>query len=166
MFTSFIKLTHAQVILPPAKTIVLVEFLHSNDAKKAFKELSYRKFKHVPLYLEWAPAKLFDVPPPTSKEENTTVEITSNNAIELEKKSVTQDENTTSQKQRGIFHAIHPLMHQELVKDALIEEDTSSANSSTVYVKNLNFITTEVFSQSIYPLIFQGIFAFLLCQYW
>lgn len=45
-----------RVILPPAtKAIAMVEFLEANEARSAFKHLAYSKFKHVPLYLEWAP---------------------------------------------------------------------------------------------------------------
>lgn len=46
-------------MLPPAKTIALVEFSEPNEAKKAFRELAYKKFKHVPLFLEWAPMNIF-----------------------------------------------------------------------------------------------------------
>eukprot|EP01006_Ploeotia_vitrea_P049046 TRINITY_DN67305_c8_g4_i2.p1 TRINITY_DN67305_c8_g4~~TRINITY_DN67305_c8_g4_i2.p1 ORF type:complete len:539 (+),score=308.43 TRINITY_DN67305_c8_g4_i2:115-1731(+) len=48
-----------RVLLPPTKTVAVVEFLESSDAKKAFRRLAYTKFKHVPLYLEWAPKKFF-----------------------------------------------------------------------------------------------------------
>ena len=44
-----------KVILPPAGVSALVEFLESSHAKAAFKRLAYSKFKHLPLYLEWAP---------------------------------------------------------------------------------------------------------------
>ena len=44
-----------KVILPPAGISALVEFLEPSHAKAAFKRLAYSKFKHLPLYLEWAP---------------------------------------------------------------------------------------------------------------
>lgn len=37
----------------------LVEFIHNSEAKTAFRQLAYSKFKHLPLYLEWAPDKVF-----------------------------------------------------------------------------------------------------------
>ncbi|CAN0483703.1 unnamed protein product, partial [Discosporangium mesarthrocarpum] len=49
-----------RVLLPPSKTVALVEFLAPADARKAFKRLAYKRFQHVPLYLEWAPVKVFD----------------------------------------------------------------------------------------------------------
>ncbi|XP_019858174.1 PREDICTED: probable RNA-binding protein 19 isoform X2 [Amphimedon queenslandica] len=45
----------SRVILPPAGISALVEYSSSSNAKVAFKKLSYCEFKHLPLYLEWAP---------------------------------------------------------------------------------------------------------------
>lgn len=44
-----------QVILPPAAISAMVEFAEANHAKQAFSKLAYTSFKHLPLYLEWAP---------------------------------------------------------------------------------------------------------------
>ena len=44
-----------QVILPPAAISAVVEFAEANHAKQAFSKLAYTSFKHLPLYLEWAP---------------------------------------------------------------------------------------------------------------
>jgi multiple RNA-binding domain-containing protein 1 len=35
----------------------MVEFFESSEARTAFRSLAYSKFKHVPLFLEWAPVK-------------------------------------------------------------------------------------------------------------
>ena len=43
------------ILLPPSRTIAVVEYRNANDAKLAFRRLAYRRFKSVPLYLEWAP---------------------------------------------------------------------------------------------------------------
>jgi hypothetical protein len=51
-------------VLPPTKTLALVEFLEAAEARAAFKTLAYRKFHHVPLYVEWAPSDIFALPPP------------------------------------------------------------------------------------------------------
>ena len=45
-----------RVIIPPSKTMAIVEMFEDSEARTAFRSLAYRKFKHVPLYLEWAPA--------------------------------------------------------------------------------------------------------------
>mmetsp|Transcript_13137 Transcript_13137/g.23792 ORF Transcript_13137/g.23792 Transcript_13137/m.23792 type:complete len:180 (+) Transcript_13137:1068-1607(+) len=44
-----------RILLPPSRTIAMVEYGHATDAKRAFRKLAYKRFKHVPLYLEWAP---------------------------------------------------------------------------------------------------------------
>ena len=44
-----------QVLLPPANTLALVEFLEVGEAKKAFRQLAYSKLHGSPLFLEWAP---------------------------------------------------------------------------------------------------------------
>ncbi|CAG8577126.1 1353_t:CDS:10 [Ambispora leptoticha] len=46
-------------ILPPSKTIAIIEFLNPTEARAAFFGLAYKKFKGVPLYLEKAPANIF-----------------------------------------------------------------------------------------------------------
>ena len=48
-----------KVVLPPAKTLCIVEYLEPNEAKKGFRSLAYKKFKTVPLYLEWAPGNVY-----------------------------------------------------------------------------------------------------------
>ena len=45
----------ARVVLPPSKTLALVELVEPSDAKRAFKRLAYKNFKKMPLFLEWAP---------------------------------------------------------------------------------------------------------------
>lgn len=36
-----------------------MEFLDAGEAKQAFKNLAYSRFKNLPLYLEWAPLAVF-----------------------------------------------------------------------------------------------------------
>ena len=48
-----------RIILPPYGQCALIVFEHSQEARQAFKQLSYRKFKdNRPLYLEWAPGNV------------------------------------------------------------------------------------------------------------
>lgn len=47
------------IILPPYGHCALIVFQHPQEARQAFKQLSYRKFKdNRPLYLEWAPGNV------------------------------------------------------------------------------------------------------------
>ncbi|XP_076053451.1 putative RNA-binding protein 19 [Oratosquilla oratoria] len=48
-----------RVVLPPSGVTAIIEFLDSSEAKNAFKNLAYSKFKYLPLYLEWAPVDTF-----------------------------------------------------------------------------------------------------------
>jgi multiple RNA-binding domain-containing protein 1 len=48
-----------RIILPPYGYCALIVFEHPQEARQAFKQLSYRKFKdNRPLYLEWAPGNV------------------------------------------------------------------------------------------------------------
>ena len=44
-----------RLVLPPGGISALVEFTEALNARSAFKKLVYTSFKHLPLYLEWAP---------------------------------------------------------------------------------------------------------------
>ena len=48
----------ANVLLPPARTLALVEFLEVGEARRAFRAVAYSKLHGVPIYLEWAPLGL------------------------------------------------------------------------------------------------------------
>lgn len=53
LFQSFGQLV--KVILPPAGISAMVDFAEPSHARQAFSKLAYTSFKHMPLYLEWAP---------------------------------------------------------------------------------------------------------------
>ncbi|KAI8365882.1 hypothetical protein EDC96DRAFT_608172 [Choanephora cucurbitarum] len=48
-----------RLLIPPAKTIAVVEFLEPSEARTAFKSLAYRRYKDSLIYLEKAPSGLF-----------------------------------------------------------------------------------------------------------
>lgn len=53
-----------RIVLPPYGQCALIAFEHPQEARQAFKQLSYRKFKdNRPLYLEWAPGNVLAAPP-------------------------------------------------------------------------------------------------------
>ena len=49
----------ARLVLPPTRTLAIVEFAAAADARRAFQALAYKRFQAVPLYLEWAPRGIF-----------------------------------------------------------------------------------------------------------
>ncbi|CAH1179142.1 unnamed protein product [Phaedon cochleariae] len=107
-----------RVILPPSGITAIVEFLEPSEARKAFTRLAYSKFKNVPLYLEWAPENsLKDMP-----------------RVETEKTLKTNFETNPSQ-ETGV----------EVENDAGDNDDCDEEpeDDSTLFVKNLNFKTTD-----------------------
>ncbi|CAB1115256.1 unnamed protein product [Ectocarpus sp. CCAP 1310/34] len=103
-----------RVLLPPSKTVALVEFLAASDAKKAFKRLACARFQHVLLYLEWAPLKAFkDTFEPSSKPASLPA---SEKAATGEEAKVDEDE---------------------------VAAGRASKEPLTMFVKNLSFSTTE-----------------------
>ncbi|GMF16715.1 unnamed protein product [Phytophthora lilii] len=109
-------------LLPPSKTLAVVEFLEPSEARKAFRSLAYKKYQHVPLYLEWAPVKVFDRPASAS---------TTGKASASEQKGI----KTTA----------------AVVPDVDDDGDTAVGDAShTICVKNLNFFTKEATLEKIF----------------
>lgn len=109
-------------LLPPSKTLAVVEFLEPSEARKAFRSLAYKKYQHVPLYLEWAPVKVFDRPASSSS---------SAKASASEQKGI----KTTS----------------AVVPDVDDDGDTAVGDAChTICVKNLNFCTKETVLEKIF----------------
>lgn len=107
-----------KIILPPSGVTCLVKFEDPSEARKAFKKLAYSKFKHVPLYLEWAPENVL-------KEGDKVDEP----AIEKNEEKV---ESTQEEQPKA-----------EQIKEDDDEDDTPPEANTTLFIKNLNFETDE-----------------------
>jgi multiple RNA-binding domain-containing protein 1 len=105
-----------KILLPPSKTAALVEYGHATDARRAFRKLAYKKFKHVPLYLEWASMKTGGKQIPPS--EDNTVDAPNQGSSDF-------------------------LVKPGLLEEDPSMETANTGLSQTVYVKNLNFATNE-----------------------
>nr|XP_022340473.1 probable RNA-binding protein 19 [Crassostrea virginica] len=105
-----------RVILPPSGVTAIIEYLDPTEAKLGFRNLAYTKFQHVPLYLEWAPVEVFKTAAPLKdhKGERQT-------DSEMQEKQKSGDEDSSSEE----------------------EEEDSPEPDATLFVKNLNFSTTE-----------------------
>lgn len=99
-----------RIILPPSGVSALVEFLEPSHAKSAFKRLAYSRFKHLPLYLEWAPLGAM------KKKEKIAEEKGEKDERTVEKMDV-MDKEAEAEREGGL--------------------------QCTLFVKNLNFSTTE-----------------------
>jgi len=48
--------------LAPSGTVAVVQYAEKGHAKRAFQKLAFSRYRHVPLYLEWAPGDVFTGP--------------------------------------------------------------------------------------------------------
>lgn len=112
LFSKFGSL--GRLILPPVRGVALIEFFEPSEARAAFRALAYSKFKHVPLFLEWAPMRA--LAPLQNREANSEVV------------SVTDTRAITSPSSAGADPS---------------EADDTFSSTSTLYIKNLNFSTTS-----------------------
>ncbi|NXE94729.1 RBM19 protein, partial [Menura novaehollandiae] len=122
-----------RVLLPEGGITAIVEFLEPTEAKQAFTRLAYSKFHSVPLYLEWAPMGVFLSPAPQKK-----------------KAEVAEEEDEAGMVPVGfiLFEAIkdsEAAAAQEEEEDEEEEEEEEEENvpGCTLFIKNLNFATTE-----------------------
>lgn len=131
-----------KVVLPPSGVACLVEFIEPSEAKTAFRRLSYSKFKHVPLYLEWAPDKVFTKDFKSDFSETRNVINTSGEELCSKELSVSSEETK----------------NENLVKESNSEVDEKTfenhtpVEGATIFVKNLNFSTEEAAVKKVRPL--------------
>jgi len=108
--------TLSRVVVPPTKTMALVEFVHPSEAKLAFSKLAFRSLLGCPMYLEWAPVGVLK-PKPNSNTEVVTptyiVDKTPGHASDIQNEEV-----------RRLTIESNPLQ-------------------TTLFIKNINFGTTE-----------------------
>lgn len=107
-----------RVVLPPSGVTAIVEFLEPSEARKAFTRLAYSKFKSGPLYLEWAPENSF-----VGAKTQNKINDKEDGKIEEhkpEEKKAEKEENSDNE-----------------------EEEDDPEPDTTLFVKNLNFTTTE-----------------------
>lgn len=123
-----------KIILPPNGVTAVIDFVEPSEAKRAFKKLAYSKFKHVPLYLEWAPDNVFK----TRKHNSETIAEEQDESIANTKPQKTGEKNQ--------------FMDDETKNDELErfdnddvdeEEDEAPEDGTTIFLRNLNFETIE-----------------------
>ncbi|XP_053375079.1 probable RNA-binding protein 19 isoform X2 [Mercenaria mercenaria] len=118
-----------RVLLPPSGISAIVEFLIPTEAKAAFTKLAYRKFHHVPLFLEWAPMEVFTSPAPEKS------------------KDKSKDKNTEKEGTEETIDDKEDLKEETKKEKAGTEDsdddDEEETVGSVLFVKNLNFDTTD-----------------------
>lgn len=111
-----------RVIMPPDCPTCLLEFTEPSEARTAFRSLAYINFNGNPLYLEWAPEDAFTKPADKSQKvsKSATVATAAEAAQQTKPKPEMAEEKSNS-----------------TGSSKLLEEN------STLFVKNLNFNTTD-----------------------
>ncbi|KAG5681099.1 hypothetical protein PVAND_010565 [Polypedilum vanderplanki] len=112
-----------KIILPPSGVTCLIQFVDPSEARKAFKKLAYSKFKHLPLYLEWAPENVFRT------------EVEKKNEI-VNNQTENAEENTKIVENNEEKEEIREKYNEE-------EDDTLPEDNTTLFIKNLSVETTE-----------------------
>ncbi|XP_008575479.1 PREDICTED: probable RNA-binding protein 19 [Galeopterus variegatus] len=127
-----------RVLLPEGGITAIVEFLEPLEARKAFRNLAYSKFHHVPLYLEWAPVGVFSSTAPQKKEpRDSPVEPVEKDKAEPETVSDSKTPEGEKPTEGGADNSIAKVEEEEE------EEEEESLPGCTLFIKNLNFDTTE-----------------------
>ncbi|XP_039937087.1 probable RNA-binding protein 19 isoform X2 [Hirundo rustica] len=112
-----------RVLLPEGGITAIVEFLEPTEAKQAFTRLAYSKFHYVPLYLEWAPMGVFLSPAPQKG-----------------KAGVPGKEDEAGLEPGESINDSEEAAAQEEEEE---EEEEENIPGCTLFIKNLNFATTE-----------------------
>ncbi|KAM9194524.1 putative RNA-binding protein 19 isoform 2-T3 [Dugong dugon] len=124
-----------RVLLPEGGITAIVEFLEPLEARKAFRHLAYSKFHHVPLYLEWAPMGVFSSSAPQKREPRDAPVDTD----KVDPETVPDSETPEIEKPaaEGEDDSLAKMEEEEE------EEEEESLPGCTLFIKNLNFDTTE-----------------------
>jgi multiple RNA-binding domain-containing protein 1 len=125
--------TLGRLVLTPSRALALVEFIEVSPARAAFRALNYSRFHHLPLYLEWAPAGIFRTAfdPSRRKAEKDKKQKKSKAAAAGEKEEAEKGDAEGAEDRAGAP-----------AEEA--EEEEADGQARTLFVKNLNFATTEV----------------------
>lgn len=126
--------------MPKHGITALVDFVEPFEAKKAFTKLAYSQFKAAPLYLEWAPENVFiksvDIIPSLGSDEE---QVKTN--VKIEEKEI-----------KGKADSKDNDIHTKNTSQDNVDDNTDTTepeNSTTLFVKNLNFKTTEASLKSV-----------------
>ncbi|GAA5966213.1 hypothetical protein JCM3765_006090 [Sporobolomyces pararoseus] len=112
----------SKILLPPSGTIAIVDFLEKDKAQDCWRSLLYKNFGGNVLYLEKAPLGIWD----NSSSSNNSTATATGSIIKPVQSTTTA---TTTTKSNNNEEAINP--------------DPVVGVGATLFIKNLNFITTS-----------------------
>ena len=114
-----------RVLVVPGGALGIIEFVRPPEARKGYQRTAFSNFGGAPLYLQWAPEGVF------------TTACQPRRVVEEKKKRNKKEEKTDTEGQA----ARQGLMAAVAADDEYDAEDSGGA--VTVFVKNLNFVTSE-----------------------
>ena len=115
---------------------LISDFIEPSEARSAFKGLAYRKYKHLPLYLEWAPVGVID------KSKATVKPLTKPSSSSFHTNS------TNASSSGGHNSDLTTPKAPSTTDDTTDDNDNDDHDYSTLFIKNLNFTTTEASLQT------------------
>lgn len=124
-----------KIILPPSGITCLVKFEDPSEARKAFKKLAYSKFKHLPLYLEWAPENTFKDEDKVKEEQDEVPEKVEISTIDVSKEKPEEKKEEPK--------TVETKAEQAKNKVVVEEDDDPPEPNTTLFMKNLHFDTVE-----------------------
>lgn len=118
-----------RVVLPPSAVTAVVEFLDPSEARKAFKKLAYTMFQSLPLFLEWAPQDTFKIP------------FQGASVVDVKNPD---KQNSNSNVRKDAIDSNNSAFTATDTNSEAFDETTEPEDGTTLFIKNLNFITSEV----------------------
>ncbi|KAJ2615746.1 Multiple RNA-binding domain-containing protein 1 [Coemansia sp. RSA 1365] len=115
-----------RVLLPPSRTIAIVEFLEPSEARAAFRHLAYKRLKDAPIYLERAPEGIFET------------------SFDASAHEAPKEQRATALGSKAQLEAIHESVTAAGTSSTAVGGDGEKGQVGCVlFIKNLNFETTE-----------------------
>ena len=129
------------MLIPKSKSVALIDFIEPTEARAAFKGLSYRKYHNVPIYLEWAPIGIIDKGKAAlaKKLMKKKEDIYDNENDDKDDKTNKNDKDKEKGEDKDKEIKKKSKDKNSKLSDVADDEETFS----TLFIKNLNFITDE-----------------------
>ncbi|KAJ2010530.1 Multiple RNA-binding domain-containing protein 1, partial [Coemansia sp. S85] len=116
-----------RVLLPPSRTIAIVELLEASEARAAFRHLAYKRLKDAPIYLERAPKDIFD------------------RAFDPATEATRRENSKASEAAKAEISKMHEPLNDPSKTSVAAAQGSSGGGVAgcVLFVKNLDFDTTE-----------------------
>ncbi|KAJ2744684.1 Multiple RNA-binding domain-containing protein 1 [Coemansia sp. BCRC 34301] len=123
-----------RVLLPPSRTIAIVELLEASEARAAFRHLAYKRLKDAPIYLERAPKDIFDA------------------AFDPATDAARREHSKASEAARAEMSKMHEPVNDPAKTTVAAAQGSGGGGLAgcVLFVKNLDFDTTEDTLRSVF----------------